>query len=74
VASGGTVVCQVEVADPDAASATAVNFTPATTGPAGERTDTFTGGAPGDGTITYTLVNGDASITFTFKYKIVAVV
>jgi hypothetical protein len=34
----------------------------------GERTDTFIAGAGfAEGTITYTLTNGNASITFTFK-------
>jgi hypothetical protein len=68
---GDKVTCKVEVADPDTASAVTVGFTPAASPPGGERTDEFIPTTPGDGTITYTLTNGDASITFTFKYKIV---
>jgi hypothetical protein len=62
----------VLAADPNAPTVTVLNFSPDTTPPPGQGTDTFTAGAPGEGSITYSLTNGDASITFTFKYKIVA--
>lgn len=70
VPSGGTVTCRVLLADPDNATASAVNFTPTSTGPSGERTDIFTAGVPGQGSITYRITNGTANHTLTFRYTI----
>jgi hypothetical protein len=45
---------------------------PASTGPGGERTDTFVAGSPGPASVTYTLTNGSASVTLTFNLTVVA--
>src|SRR5262249_59072029 len=68
---GGTVECVVRVADPALALGTATGFAPSSTGPGGERTDVWTATAPGKGKVVYTLSLRNASITLTFKVKVV---